>query len=146
MVKYNREEFIEICESSASMSDAAIKLNIHFNTLKRIAIKLGCYSTNQGGIGINKNWKNKTKTNDILDGKYPGFQTYKLKLRLFNEGIKENKCEECGISEWMGKKINCDLDHVDGNRTNHKFENLRILCPNCHSQTPTYKSKNIKPR
>lgn len=146
MIKYNREEFIAICKSSASMSDAAIKLNMHFNTLKRIAIKLGCYSTNQGGIGINKNWKNKTKTADILDGKYPGFQTYKLKLRLFSEGIKENKCEECGISEWMGKKINCDLDHVDGNRTNHKFENLRILCPNCHSQTPTYKSKNIKPR
>lgn len=44
----------------------------------------------------------------------------------------------------MGKKINCELDHIDGNRTNHLLENLRILCPNCHSQTNTFRGKNIK--
>lgn len=81
---------------------------------------------------------------DILDGKYPNYQTYKLKNRLFKSGLKENKCEICGISEWLGKTINCELHHKDGNKNNHKLENLQILCPNCHSQTDTYKALNIK--
>jgi 5-methylcytosine-specific restriction endonuclease McrA len=48
------------------------------------------------------------------------------------------------MPEWSDKKINMELDHIDGNRTNHKLENLRMLCPNCHSQTDTYRAKNIK--
>ena len=81
---------------------------------------------------------------DILDGKYPNYQTYKLKNRLFKAGLKENKCEICGISEWLGQSIKCELHHKDGNRTNHRLENLQILCPNCHSQTGTYRALNIK--
>lgn len=146
MIKYETEEFIKICNSSSSMQEASIKLNMHFNTFKRIAIKLGCYQTNQAGIGIKKSWKNKTRIEDILQGKHPEFQTYKLKIKLFESGIKKNECEECGISRWNGKELNCELDHIDGNRSNHKLENLKILCPNCHSQTPTFRSKNILPR
>ena len=98
MIKYETEEFIKICNSSSSMQEASIKLNMHFNTFKRIAIKLGCYQTNQAGIGIKKSWKNKTRIEDILQGKHPEFQTYKLKIKLFESGIKKNECEECGIS------------------------------------------------
>ena len=58
-------------------------------------------------------------------------------------GIKEEKCEECEIKEWNGKSISFELEHIDGNRFNHKIENLKILCPNCHSQTKTYRGKNI---
>ena len=79
---------------------------------------------------------------EILDGKHPSYQTYKLKNRMLKEGILVNICSECGISEWNGKSISLELDHVDGVRTNHKLENLRLLCPNCHSQTDTYRSKN----
>ena len=49
---------------------------------------------------------------DILDGKYPNYQTYKLKNRLFKAGLKENKCEICGISEWLGQSIKCELHYV----------------------------------
>lgn len=52
------------------------------------------------------------------------------------------KCWECGISKWNGKRISLELEHVDGNSDNNNLSNLSILCPNCHSQTPTYKSKN----
>ena len=51
-------------------------------------------------------------------------------------------CWECGITEWMGKPITLELEHKDGDPYNNKEDNLCLLCPNCHSQTPTYKGKN----
>ena len=65
-------------------------------------------------------------------------QTWKLKLKLFREGLKEHRCECCGINEWMGKPISLQLHHIDGNNKNNTIENLQILCPNCHSQTENY--------
>lgn len=53
-----------------------------------------------------------------------------------------HSCERCKMSEWMGQPITIEMDHVDGNHQNNDFSNLRLLCPNCHSQTPTYKNRN----
>lgn len=53
-----------------------------------------------------------------------------------------NKCEICGIVHWMDKLLVLVLDHIDGNAENFHISNLRLLCPNCDSQTPTYKGKN----
>jgi len=57
--------------------------------------------------------------------------------------IRGKRCQECGVSEWNGKELVFELDHADGNSENNQEENLRLLCPNCHSQTGTYKSKNM---
>jgi hypothetical protein len=66
-----------------------------------------------------------------------------LRKRLLHE--RNHTCEQCGIgNEYNGKPLSLELDHVDGNSNNNKVENLRILCPNCHSQTPTHRAKNIK--
>lgn len=81
---------------------------------------------------------------EILEGFHPTFRTYNLKLRLIKEGVKEYKCEECGLIEWRGNSITLDLDHINGISTDHRLENLRLLCPNCHSQTPTFKGRNNK--
>lgn len=67
-----------------------------------------------------------------------------VKARLFSNHLKENKCEICGISEWLGKPIMCELHHINGNTTDNRLENLQILCPNCHSQTDNFRSRNRK--
>ena len=51
-------------------------------------------------------------------------------------------CNCCGLYEWMGKSIVLELEHIDGNSENNKEDNLILLCPNCHSQTPTFKGAN----
>lgn len=140
--KITREQIVKVCKESESMAKAAVELKIHFNTLKRLAIKYECYQPNPGLKGCSKPIDPKIKLSEILEGKHPHFQTFKLKNRLIKEGIIKNECSICGISSWQNKSLNMELDHIDGDRTNHKLENLRMLCPNCHAQTETYRSKN----
>ena len=83
-----------------------------------------------------------TPIEEILKGLHPTFQTAKIKNKLFESGLKENRCEECGITEWNNRPLVMHLDHINGKSDDHRFENLRILCPNCHSQTETYAGKN----
>lgn len=141
----DKDYFIKVCNESESMSKACTILQLHFNTFKRLAIKYNCYKPNQSGKGIHKKSNgHDIPLNEILEGKHPQYQTFKLKNKLFANHIKENKCELCGISEWNGKPLNMELHHIDGDRTNHRLENIQILCPNCHSQTETFRAKNIK--
>jgi 5-methylcytosine-specific restriction endonuclease McrA len=65
-----------------------------------------------------------------------------LKARLIKVGLKENRCERCGISSWRGKPLNAHLHHKDGDGTDNRIDNLEFLCPNCHSQTDTYGGRN----
>lgn len=53
------------------------------------------------------------------------------------------QCENCLHSKWNDQPITLELDHVDGNRVNNIRENLKLLCPNCHAQTPTWRGRNI---
>jgi 5-methylcytosine-specific restriction endonuclease McrA len=61
-----------------------------------------------------------------------------LKRRLIEAGLLEAKCNRCGIDAWRGKPLSVQIDHVNGLRNDNRLENLRMLCPNCHSLTPTY--------
>ncbi|HEY7545699.1 MAG TPA: HNH endonuclease signature motif containing protein, partial [Blastocatellia bacterium] len=57
--------------------------------------------------------------------------------------LRGHRCEVCGITEWMGRAAPLELDHRDGNPFNNHLSNLRLICPNCHSQTHTYKNRNM---
>jgi DNA-binding CsgD family transcriptional regulator len=65
-----------------------------------------------------------------------------LKARLLSQGLKENRCEHCGISEWRGAPLAVALHHINGDRLDNRVENLELLCPNCHSQTETFSGRN----
>ena len=70
-------------------------------------------------------------------------KTDDLKRRLIRVGLKEAACEMCHGTQWNGRPIPLELDHVNGRSDDNRLENLRILCPNCHAQTPTYRARNI---
>jgi hypothetical protein len=80
--------------------------------------------------------------NEVLEGKHPEYSRKRIKARLFANGLKEKQCECCGNDTWNGEPIPLELDHIDGDRTNNRLENLKIICPNCHAQTETYRGKN----
>ena len=71
--------------------------------------------------------------------------TGKLSKKVVKRYLAEKRegCWECGISSWNGKELVLELEHIDGNSENNREENLSLLCPNCHSQTPTYKGRNV---
>jgi hypothetical protein len=79
---------------------------------------------------------NKRKVTRVCDARTP--QT-RRKILLHTRG---NKCENCCLTVWCGSGIPLEVEHVDGNSDNNDEKNLKLLCPNCHAQTPTYKSKN----
>jgi len=66
-----------------------------------------------------------------------------LRKRISQDHLLEYQCSTCGLDEWRGKFLGLDLDHINGDNRDNRLENLRFLCPNCHSQTDTYKGKNI---
>jgi DNA-binding CsgD family transcriptional regulator len=71
-----------------------------------------------------------------------------LKTRILRAGLKQNRCEICGINEWQGKPLSMALHHINGDGTDNRLDNLQLLCANCHSQTPNYGGRNghRKPR
>lgn len=92
---------------------------------------------------------NKNTDNSIYQKRYipklcehSSLSSSNVKNLVYRLKLKENKCEKCGISEWQGNSINCELHHINGNPTDNRIENLQILCPNCHSQTDNFRSRN----
>jgi 5-methylcytosine-specific restriction endonuclease McrA len=68
---------------------------------------------------------------------------HNIKARLIAEGLKQMKCAQCDISAWHDKPLSLALHHINGDGHDNRLENLALLCPNCHSQTPNFGVKNV---
>lgn len=134
------DEIKKMMEEKKPKAEIARFLGIKYDTLAGYFKKYDIhYDGNQNRRGL-PHKDTRKPLEDILNNKIVYSMT-SLKKRLIEEGLKENKCEICGISEWNGKKIQLELHHIDGNHYNNHLENLQILCPNCHSQTEHFRGR-----
>ena len=147
---YTDADFIEAWTNSGSVRQVLGKLGLveaggNYACAKKRADALGLTKEHMHGKSWNKGKKvgPKRPVEEYLSNQR-SIQSYKLKNRLLAEGLKQHKCECCGITEWNGKPAPIEIDHIDGNKYNNTIQNLRILCPNCHAQTDTYRGKNKK--
>ena len=138
--KITKDDIATAIASSRSMSEAATKLACNPKTFRTHAIKHGLYKTNQAGKGVFKK-RPRILLTDILTNKHVGYHSYKLKYRLVEELKWAWQCQSCGLKKWMGTTCPLELDHIDGDHNNNNIFNLRLLCPNCHAQTSTYRNK-----
>jgi hypothetical protein len=147
LTNYSDNFLINISKDCKSVSEVMRKVGFngingyaHYRFKLRLK-KAGIYFDPILAKNWNKGMKFPEKVKDlnqylVLNG--PLISTSKLKHKLYKAGIKEPKCEICGIKNWLDKSLKFHLDHIDGNKKNCTIENLRVLCPNCHSQTETY--------
>ena len=147
--KYLKENFEPIVLKSKNLTEILINLNMiktgnSRTTLKKYIKKYNIdtshfesisdkYQRTLGNISI------KTPLTLILIENSTFTSTNHLKERLYNEGLKERKCELCGQDEiWNGNKMSLILDHKNGINNDHRIDNLRIVCPNCNATLPTH--------
>lgn len=145
MKNVTKEELKKIVENSKSKADICRALELvpkggNYTTIDRL-LKANGLIWNKSIIPWNKGkcYRSIQHKNiyEILIKNSSYRNTYALKLRLFNKGLKENKCEICGYTE------STELHHINGDSSDNRLENLQVLCPNCHSKTENYRAKNI---
>lgn len=149
MYRYSQEDLAQAVLESTSVTQVMRSLGMkvaggsHSHLTRRIA-KEGLDTSHFLGQASNRGKTSKAKKSSelILIKRSSGerARTKQLKRAMFESGFVYS-CAKCAISSWQGQDITLDIDHIDGDHLNDTKENLRFMCPNCHSQTPTHRNK-----
>ena len=148
--KLSDEQFVELLKKSSTISEVLFKLGYTvkgnswgYSQVKRRMDDLNLdYSIFKGKSAVIKITKlNNVKKEDILKENCRHQRTV-LRRYVIKNNLIPYKCAICGCTEWQGKTLSLELDHINGVNNDNRLENLRFLCPNCHSQTSTYGSRN----
>lgn len=151
--RYTEEQLRDACATSLSFREVLRKLNIspaggNYQTLHKAISFFNIDVSHFTKQGWNKGMKFPPKRDieEYLTNK-ASISSNRLKKRLLIEGIFSYECSGCELTTWRDRLIPLELDHIDGNSSDNQLSNLRLLCPNCHALTDTYRGKNIgKPR
>lgn len=146
---WTREEFVAAIASSTTILEVLHKLHLTVNSGNYATFhkyKLRWNVDTSHFIGSRKGLipapKQEPAPLETVLVENSFYAAHMLKKRLTREGILPYQCAECALKEWRGKPLTLQLDHRNGNKFDNRLENLRLLCPNCHSQTATYAGKN----
>ena len=148
--KLSDEQFVELLKKSSTISEVLFKLGYTvkgnswgYSQIRRRMTDLNLdYSIFKGKQCVMKNKITKVvKAEDILKENCKHQRTV-LRRYIIKNNLIPYKCAICGCTEWQGRTLSLELDHINGINNDNRLENLRFLCPNCHSQTSTYGSRN----
>lgn len=147
---YKKEFLSEQVKLSSSIAEVARRLNLrdkgsNFKTIKKYIDLYELDTSHFTGQRWNKGKHNTEEVSliplELILQNNTNYSSHSLKLRLFESGLKEKKCEICGIETWHGNPITLEMHHINGDHYDNRLENLQILCPNCHSQTNNFRGR-----
>ena len=137
-----KTEILQWVSENRSKAYMARELGCNPKTINPLLERLGIqYDGNQSGKGYEKNREKMTLKEYLEQSK--DIQSNKVRIKLLDEGLKEHRCECCGLTTWLNQPIPLELHHKDGDRYNNVLENFELLCPNCHAFTDSYRGKNV---
>lgn len=151
-MNYTQEQFIQAVKESFSYSEVCRKLGISpkGGNLNRVRVKIAELNLDKSHFTGQRWNKGKTSLAHSSVKRKPiseilvqnsGWSSHSIRMRLLRDGLKESKCERCGLTEWLGTPIPLELHHINGVHTDNRLENLQILCPNCHALTSNYSGR-----
>lgn len=151
--KMDEQKLREVVKNCISIAEVLKSLNMSVSTgnyrtfhrcVKRFQINTDHFLGQSHLQGKSHESKTTQPLNKVLTKNSAYSNINHLKKRLIRENLLVYKCYECGINSWRDNKLSLQLDHINGIYNDHRIENLRLLCPNCHSQTETFSGKNKK--
>ncbi|WP_035559142.1 HNH endonuclease [Hymenobacter sp. IS2118] len=146
------DEFRQAVAQSLSVRQVLSRIGLvpaggNYKTVHSRIARLGLDTSHFTGAAWNvgvryRSFGRKAELREILVEHSPYAFTHGLRRRLLKEGVKQHRCEACGLNTWQGQPIPLELHHQNGVNNDHRLENLQLLCPNCHAQTTSYRGKN----